>query len=265
MTNPIRTSVVARLAPLIVAVLIATSSGSASAAAPRVNGTTAELLAALTTAAEHPAGYARTKFVLWIDADGDGCSTRLEVLIAEAQGTPQVRAPCSVSGSWRSAYDGVVTTNPGSFDIDHTVPLKEAWDSGAWAWTPARRRAFANDLDDWRSLRAVTASSNRSKGDKDPAQWLPPRVAFRCVYANQWIAVKTRWSLKVDSAERSALRQLLELCPTRTASVAVIPFEPPPPTPTPTPDASPSTTPSATPSPTPTPGASPSPSPTPTP
>jgi hypothetical protein len=156
------------LAVLLAAAGVATSGGESSAAAVRIKGTTLELLAQLTTAGEHPTGYARKLFVHWVDADGDGCSTRMEVFFAESRIDPVVGDDCTVTGSWRSAYDAVITSDPGTFDIDHMVPLKEAWDSGAWAWNPARRREFANDLGDWRSLRAVTAGSNRSKGDKDP-------------------------------------------------------------------------------------------------
>jgi len=269
MATFVRSRLVIRLVVLLAALSIAATSGApAAATATKVKGTGLELLAALTTAGEHPEGYARKLFVHWVDADDDGCSTRMEVLIAESRTDPQVGDHCAVTGSWRSAYDGVITVDPGTFDIDHMVPLKEAWDSGAWAWNPARRQSFANDLGDWRSLRAVTAGSNRSKGDKDPAQWLPPRIAFRCIYAIEWVAVKTRWSLRVDAAERLALRQLLEICPTRTATVNVIPLTPPTPlpTPTPTPSPAPSATPAGSPTPPPptsTPSPTPSPSPTP--
>ena len=242
-----------RVAALLAALLVLATGWTPAAATTRVSATATDLLAELETAAEHPAGYKRTLFRHWIDADDDGCSTRAEVLITEAQGTAQVGDDCAVSGSWRSAYDGIVTTFPGTFDIDHMVPLKEAWDSGAWAWTPALRERYANDLGDWRSLRAVTAGSNRSKGDKDPADWLPPRIAFRCTYASDWIAVKVRWSLTIDVGVRHALEDLLTLCPVKSVTVTVLAMAAPSatPTPTPTPSATPSPLPVASPSPTP--------------
>ena len=86
----------------------------------------------------------------------------------------------------------------------------------------------ANDLGDWRSLRAVTAASNRSKGDRDPAQWLPPLASFRCTYASEWVVVKVRWSLYVDTAERSALKQVLAGCPVHVLTVAILPASSPP-------------------------------------
>jgi hypothetical protein len=109
---------------------------------------------------------------------------------------------------WHSGYDGVITTDACTVEIDHLVALKEAWDSGAHGWTANRRRAFANDLGDPRSLRAVSARSNRSKSDRDPAEWLPPKGSFHCASATQWVVVKVRWHLAADGAEEQALRGL---------------------------------------------------------
>ncbi len=208
---------------IVLAAAVAASSGAPANAATTVSGTGLKLLARLVTAPEHPAGYDRALFIHWIDADKDGCSTRAEVLITESRTTAKIGASCSVAGSWRSAYDGVTTTTASRFDIDHVLALKEAWDSGAWDWTSARRKSFANDLGDSRSLRAVSAASNRSKSDKDPAQWLPPLTTFRCTYAREWVVVKVRWTLSVDTLERAALKRILMACPAVTATVAVIP------------------------------------------
>jgi len=210
-----------RLGVLVVGALLAASISAPVSAATTVSGTGLQLLARLATAPEHPSGYARALFVHWIDADRDGCSTRNEVIITESRTTARIGAGCSEAGSWRSAYDGVTTTRASSFDIDHVVALKEAWDSGAWSWTPARRQAYANDLGDSRSLRAVSAASNRSKSDKDPAQWLPPLASFRCTYATDWVVIKVRWRLTADPLELAALRRVLSACPARTTTVAV--------------------------------------------
>ena len=42
------------------------------------------------------------------------------------------------------------------------------------------------------TLIAVSATSNRSKGDQDPVSWQPPAAGYRCTYATDWIALKTR-------------------------------------------------------------------------
>jgi hypothetical protein len=116
-----------------------------------------------------------------------------------------------LAGSWVSLYDGLTTTAPGSFDIDHVVPLAEAWASGASTWSADERRDFANDLDD-PQLVAVSAHTNRSKGDRDPAEWEPPDRTSWCWYATSWVTVKTRWHLSADPAEVAALRTMLATC-----------------------------------------------------
>ena len=178
------------------------------------NPTILDVLGTIQVMNEHPQGYSRSLFKHWVDADGDGCDTREEVLIAESLTKPQVDAyGCKVvEGDWFSPYEGGTYTQPGDLDIDHMVPLAEAWGSGARRWTTAVREAFANDLAYGRSLIAVTASSNRSKGEQDPAEWLPPRTDYRCRYVSSWIGVKYRWKLSVDSSEQAALRVLATNC-----------------------------------------------------
>jgi len=187
-------------------------------------------LAKLRVADERRTGYNRSLFELWIDADGDGCDTRREVLIEEAVIAPRIGAGCGLNGgSWFSLYDGVTITDSSALDIDHVVALAEAWDSGAFAWPAERRRAYANDLDVAFSLIAVSASSNRSKSDLDPADWLPPSATARCPFVGAWIAVKVRWTLTIDPREQAALRHLVAECPATT--MLEIAAEPPGPSP----------------------------------
>lgn len=169
----------------------------------------------LPVAAETRSGYERAKFRLWVDADHDCRDTRDEVLAAESL----VRVSgCDIQrGKWRSYYDGVVTRSSSTFDIDHLVPLAEAWDSGARRWTAATRQRYANDLGDSRTLVAVSASANRSKSDQDPAEWMP-RLG-KCMYVRQWVAVKLRWSLKVNTAEKRALLARASHCADDVISV----------------------------------------------
>ena len=192
------------------AMLVAAAGSGAGAAQAAERKPASQVLASLPVSPEAAAGYARELFRLWVDADRDGCDTRAEVLMDEALSGRL--SGCRVQGGmWVSAYDGVQTEDPGAFDIDHLVPLKEAWDSGAWRWTAQTRRAYANDLGYRHSLIAVSASSNRSKSDRDPAEWLPAQA--RCAYAKRWIAVKFRWRLAVDIAEKSRLGRILSECP----------------------------------------------------
>ncbi|MDF9867933.1 uncharacterized protein DUF1524 [Streptomyces avidinii] len=176
-----------------------------------------DAIAALPDGTEKRDGYERDSFKHWVDEDGDGCLTRAEVLLEEATTKPEQGERCAlIGGTWMSYYDEVEITDARKLDIDHMVPLAEAWDSGAYDWTPERRQAYANDLGSQRSLVAVTAKTNRSKSDKDPAQWLPPALGARCPYAADWIATKLRWKLSVDQKERGTLLELAKECPDTT-------------------------------------------------
>jgi hypothetical protein len=174
----------------------------------------------LAVASEVRTGYSRDLFPHWIDADGDGCNTRNEVLIAEADDPVTVGSGCSLSGGrWFSYYDRVSWTNPSDIDIDHMVPLAEAWDSGARTWTTSVRQQFANDLGDSRTLVGVTDNVNQEKGDQDPREWMP--TYDKCRYLREWVAVKHRWRLTADSAEKSALTSLASGCTNSTITVTL--------------------------------------------
>lgn len=116
------------------------------------------------------------------------------------------------TGTWTSLYDDQTWHDPADLQIDHVVPLREAWRSGAAGWDRDKREAFANDLDpNAPELLAVTASVNESKGDRDPSEWLPPKN--QCPYVIDWIMVKDKWGLSVDPAEKTALDGVLRSCP----------------------------------------------------
>lgn len=171
----------------------------------------------LPVAAEVRDGYSRSLFPHWVDADRDGCNTRYEVLDTESENA----ITCSdVSGGrWFSYYDRVSWTDPGRIDIDHMVPLAEAWDSGAHGWTTEVRREYANDLGAFYSLVGVTDTVNQSKGAQDPSTWMP--TYDKCRYLRDWVSVKHRWRLTVDATERSRMLALHDEhgCASRTVSV----------------------------------------------
>ncbi|PPA70476.1 HNH endonuclease family protein [Jeotgalibacillus proteolyticus] len=166
-------------------------------------------LNSLTVAPESSmAGYSRDEFPHWI-GQGNGCDTRQIVLQRDAD---YYSGTCpTTSGKWYSYFDGVIVYSPSEIDVDHIVPLAEAWRSGASSWTREERRAFANDLSG-PHLIAVTASVNRSKGDQDPSTWQPPRYAAHCGYAKWWINTKHKWDLTLQSTEKSSLQTMLNGC-----------------------------------------------------
>ncbi|MFI9780108.1 HNH endonuclease family protein [Streptomyces sp. NBC_01003] len=188
--------------------------GPAAQAAPPtpVSGATARTyLSELTVKTEGSSdGYSRDLFPHWITQSG-ACNTREVVLKRDGTNVSQDSSCAATSGSWYSEYDGATWSAAADVDIDHIVPLSEAWKSGANAWTTAQRQGFANDLTR-PQLIAVTDNVNQSKGDQDPAKWMPSRAAYKCTYVRMWVQVKHYYNLSVDSAEKSALTSYLSGC-----------------------------------------------------
>ena len=168
-------------------------------------------LASLTVASESTqTGYSRDLFPHWITQSGT-CNTREVVLKRDGTNVVTDSACAATSGSWKSPYDGATWTLASDIDIDHVVPLSEAWKSGAASWTTSRRQAFANDLSG-PQLIAVTDNVNQAKGDKDPAAWKPPLTSYYCTYAKMWVRTKKNWGLTLQSSEKTALTGMLNTC-----------------------------------------------------
>ena len=152
----------------------------------------------------------------WIDADGDCQNTRAEVLIAESTQpvTFSTSSDCTVAtGRWVDPWSGAVATSATDVQIDHDVPLAEAWRSGAWTWTSSQRLAYANDLTDEWALNAVASSENDAKSDRDPSGWKPPLQSRWCLYARAWTSIKAKYGLTADQAEWDALLAMARTCP----------------------------------------------------
>ncbi|MGZ7085381.1 MAG: excalibur calcium-binding domain-containing protein [Ilumatobacteraceae bacterium] len=205
-TAPAATTTAATVAPVVV-------DQSSTTSAPDEAGRplALDVLDTIVVENEHPMGYDRALFGYPADLGGNGCDTRSEVLQRDSTTLAQVDPiGCTVvAGDWLSVYDGLAFSSPGELEIDHVVALKEAWDSGAWAWSPATRIAYANDLSDTRTLRAVSVATNRSKGDKDPSNWLPPDQTDVCNFISDWVSIKARWGLSMDSSESGRIGNLL--------------------------------------------------------
>jgi hypothetical protein len=173
-----------------------------------------DALSRLTVADEKKSsGFTPDGFRHWNNGEdaADGCDTRQEVLIAEAVEAPTVGKDCAITGGkWLSYYDGQSVTSTAALDVVHTVPLAEAWESGAASWTAARRESFANDQQAPASLAAVTSRANRARAAQDPAQWLPSSADQYCRYVAEWTATKLRWQLSVDTDEHEALKTLAD-------------------------------------------------------
>lgn len=202
----------------VAALVAATALGGATACVPPADPDPAatsanesqQFLGQLTVAsAGSMRGYSRDRFPHW-RAAGKNCNVRDTVL--RRDGTDVKLSGCNVvGGRWNSGYDNRAISDPADLDIDHMVPLANAWRSGADEWDDAKRGDFANDLSR-PQLIAVSASSNRAKGDQDPSQWKPLNRDYWCEYAKDWIAVKHFWRLSVTTAEKAALADMLETC-----------------------------------------------------
>lgn len=177
---------------------------------PAGSGDTAAKLDQLTVAAAGSMrGYSRERFPHWRNA-GKNCDVRDTVL--KRDGTGIKLSGCNVvGGRWSSRYDNRTLADPADVDIDHMVPLANAWRSGADEWDDDQRGDFANDLDR-PQLFAVSATANRAKGDQDPSQWKPSNRDDWCPYAEDWIAVKHYWRLSVTTAEKATLDDMLGSC-----------------------------------------------------
>ena len=172
-------------------------------------------LAHLRVAAARPGGYQRTRDFgpAWsVDVDRNGCGTRDDVLRRDLEQV-KLRGRCTViAGVLRDPYTGQTVTfakaRAAEVQIDHVVPLADAWSLGARDWPQASRERFANDPV---NLQATTSEANQSKGDDGPARWLP-RQAYRCAYAVRWVQVSARYQLAVTPADRATLDAQLRGC-----------------------------------------------------
>ncbi|GAB3006489.1 HNH endonuclease family protein [Streptomyces pseudoechinosporeus] len=206
-----RLSILAAVSGLIALVgLFNGPTASAALPTPVSAATARTYLSSLTVATEDRTGYNRDLFPHWITQSGT-CNTREVVLKRDGTNVVQDSACAATSGRWYSVYDGATWTAASDVDIDHLIPLAEAWDSGADSWTTARRQSFANDLTR-PQLIAVTDNVNQSKSDQDPAEWMPPVSSYACTYVRAWVQVKYYYDLSVDSAEKSKLTSVLNGC-----------------------------------------------------
>jgi len=71
-------------------------------------------------------GYDRDKFPHWI-TQSDNCNTREVVLKRDGKTVLQDDKCAAVSGTWKSPYDGKTWTDADDIQIDHMVPLANAW------------------------------------------------------------------------------------------------------------------------------------------
>ena len=177
--------------------------------------------------------YVREDWKHWIDEDKDCQNTRHEVLIEESLKAVTFKSDkqCQVAtGEWLAPFTGDTVTDATKLDVDHMIPLKNAHDSGGWAWDAGMKSAYANEMAYSDHLIAVTASANRKKGAKGPEGWKPPNQDYWCDYAIDWVQIKADWGLSATKAEWTALQAMIATCDSPPSITAIPSKTEPPPT-----------------------------------
>lgn len=162
-------------------------------------------------------GYSRAQFgPAWKDIDKNGCDQRNDILkrdLTKATFKPGQKQCVVLTGILADPFTGKDIQHErgnNAIDIDHIVALGQAWVSGAQQLTPQKREQLANDP---LNLAAVSASENRSKGDREASAWIPKNKSARCSYVSAQIQVKTKYELSVTKAEKKAMQDVLAKCP----------------------------------------------------
>ncbi|WP_327086463.1 HNH endonuclease family protein [Nonomuraea sp. NBC_01738] len=164
-------------------------------------------------------GFEREKFgPAWSDVDHNGCDTRNDILkrdLKQETFKPGTHDCIVLTGVLEDPYGGKTINFKRGNDtstavqIDHLIPLSDAWQKGAQQWTPDKRKQFANDP---LNLLAVDGPLNNQKSDSDAATWLPPRKGYRCAYIARQIDVKAKYALWVTDGEKAAMERILDTC-----------------------------------------------------
>ena len=202
----------------------ATSSPSSPTSIPTSKISTPSMELAVTEVPSDLPDYDRGDWKHWVDEDGDCQNARHEVLVHESLVDVNFKEPdnCQVAtGEWLDPFTGETITDATKLDVDHMVPLKNAHDSGGWAWDKDRKKAYANYMMYEDHLIAVTASANRKKGAKGPEDWKPSNEAYWCDYAKGWIEIKSQWKLTATNSEWTALQEMTETCGQAIAIISV--------------------------------------------
>lgn len=158
-------------------------------------------------------------FGTWMRVEGHKCSTRIEVLKRDSQietvplpGHEHKKCTSRLTGSWIDPYTDFTHLNAKELDIDHIVPLKHSYITGAWKWPKWRRKKYSNFQVDPFHLLAISYTENRKKLDKHPGKYMPPLIEYHCEYLKNWIGIKWRWGLKIIPDEKTFLNKNIINC-----------------------------------------------------
>lgn len=143
---------------------------------------------------------------------GEDClNTRADVLIRDSTEPVTFNASgCTVlQGRWPDPYTGQDFLQASQIQIDHFVPLKNAYISGADTWSSQKRCLYANYTGNDFHLLAVSGQENSRKSDSSPVKYVPPHRPYTCQYLSQWLKVKLIWSLALTPPEKEIVSKLV--------------------------------------------------------
>lgn len=177
--------------------------------------------------------YDRKKhFGTWVNDPNDhSCmNTRAKVLARDSATQVILKGSnnCEVDrGTWKDPYTRQVYHSASEIQIDHMVPLKNAYQSGAWKWNFYTRCLYANYMGNPVHLLSVQGQANMAKSDKSPDQWLPPNESYRCEYIRNWLLVKLIWRLEMTATESEGIKQALVKyrCPLNSYGISIRDFQ----------------------------------------
>ena len=152
----------------------------------------------------------REQFGTWIYPKNDNLCLNVRGLVlvrdADAAVTYSVDGCAVVSGAWDDPYTARTFASAREIQIDHFVPLKNAYMTGGYEWDANKRCLYANYLGNDFHLLAVNGTENMSKGDSSPAEYTPPNKHYVCQYLKQWLLVKVIWQLRLTPFETESIR-----------------------------------------------------------
>ncbi len=152
----------------------------------------------------------KAQFGAWIKdrTDGTCMDTRGKVLVRDSKSNVTYRPNgCTVaSGDWDDPYSGKQFSSAADIQIDHFVPLKNAYMTGGFEWNQRKRCLYANYMGNAFHLISVSGRENLKKSDSTPSQYMPSNREYACLYLKQWLQVKVIWELRVTPKEASAIQ-----------------------------------------------------------
>ncbi len=156
--------------------------------------------------------YDRKKhFGGWINFADDGTclDTRGLVLKRDSKTNVVIGSNCRVTnGDWLDPYTDKIFMSSSDIQIDHVVPLKNAYMTGAFEWDNKKRCQYANYLGNQFHLLSVNGTENMRKSDRSPSEYMPPNAKYTCEYLKIWLEIKYLWNLRLTPTEIAKIEKI---------------------------------------------------------